>query len=185
MSNISRRQILQAMGKGLAVFALVPFVGCDDSSKQASVKFGLKAFSENLVLDGEVITGAHWGVLKATIKDGKVISSVNALQNSVPNPLHSTIADLIYTPTRIKYPMVRKSYLENPASPKPELRGADEWVRVSYDEAIALIAKELRQPTSKRAKKGFLPGRMAGKVAGIFIILESYCKDLWVWQVVM
>ena len=61
MSNISRRQILQAMGKGLAVFALVPFVGCDDSSKQASVESGLKAFSENLVLDGEVITGAHCG----------------------------------------------------------------------------------------------------------------------------
>ncbi|BDB65448.1 hypothetical protein T36_1926 [Helicobacter cinaedi] len=166
MSNISRRQILQAMGKGLAVFALVPFVGCDDSSKKASVESGLKAFSENLVLDGEVITGAHWGVLKATIKDGKVISSVNALQNSVPNPLHSTIADLIYTPTRIKYPMVRKSYLENPASPKPELRGADEWVRVSYDEAIALIAKELKATYKQKGKEGVFAGSYGWKSSG-------------------
>lgn len=166
MSNISRRQILQAMGKGLAVFALVPFVGCDDSSKKASVESGLKAFSENLVIDGEVITGAHWGVLKATIKDGKVISSVNALQNSVSNPLHSTIADLIYTPTRIKYPMVRKSYLENPASPKPELRGADEWVRVSYDEAIALIAKELKTTYKQKGKEGVFAGSYGWKSSG-------------------
>ncbi|TLD90355.1 molybdopterin guanine dinucleotide-containing S/N-oxide reductase [Helicobacter sp. MIT 03-1614] len=166
MNVLSRRQVLQAMGKGLAVFALVPFVGCDTESKKAVIESGVKSFSENLVLDGEVITGAHWGVLKAKIKDGKVISSTNALKNNVSNPLHSTIPDLIYSPTRIQYPMVRKSYLENPANPKPELRGADEWVRVSYDEAIALIAKELKATYKQKGKEGVFAGSYGWKSSG-------------------
>lgn len=166
MNSINRRQVLQAMGKGLAIFALVPFVGCDNQSKKAAIESGVKSFSENLVLDGEVITGAHWGVLKATIKEGKVISSVNALDNSVSNPLHSTIPDSIYAPTRIKYPMVRKSYLENPENPKPELRGNDEWVRVSYDDAIALIAKELKKTYKQKGKESVFAGSYGWKSSG-------------------
>ncbi len=166
MNMLSRRQVLQAMGKGLAIFALVPFVGCDNESKKAVIESGVKSFSENLVFDGEVITGAHWGVLKAKIKDGKVVSSSNALKNSVSNPLHSTIPDLIYAPTRVKYPMVRKSYLENPANPKPELRGSDEWVKVSYEDAIKLIAKELKATYKQKGKEGVFAGSYGWKSSG-------------------
>ncbi|WP_334094585.1 hypothetical protein, partial [Helicobacter typhlonius] len=63
MNTLNRREVLKAMGKGLAVFALVPFVGCDSESKKATIESGVKSFSESLVMDGEVITGAHWGVL--------------------------------------------------------------------------------------------------------------------------
>ena len=48
MNMLSRRQVLQAMGKGLAIFALVPFVGCDNESKKAVIESGVKSFSENL-----------------------------------------------------------------------------------------------------------------------------------------
>jgi len=47
--------------------------------------------------------------------------------------------------SRIKRPAVRKSYLENPDNPKPELRGKDEWVEVPYEEAIKLVARELKK----------------------------------------
>ena len=166
MQTINRRQVLKAMGQGLAVFALVPFVGCSGEGKKAIVESGVKKFSENLVLNGEVITGAHWGILKATIKEGKVISSTNALDNSMENPLHRTIPDLLYAPSRVKYPMVRKSYLENPANPKPELRGSDEWVRVSYQDAIKLIAKELKATYKQKGKEGVFAGSYGWKSSG-------------------
>ncbi len=52
--------------------------------------------------------------------------------------------------------MVRKSYLNNPDNPKPQLRGNDEWVRVSYKEAIKLIAKELKKNKEReRCKRSF------------------------------
>ena len=171
--DLRRRQALRTMAKGAAFFALVPFVGCGKEEQKAAQKAVQEAvaestakFSTDLVLNGDVVTGAHWGVLKATLKDGKIVSSSNALTSDIKNPLHSTIADLVYAPSRVKYPMVRKSYLENPSSPKPELRGADEWVRVSYDEAIALIARELKATYKQKGKEGVFAGSYGWKSSG-------------------
>lgn len=127
---------------------------------------GIKGFNSKLVLDGEVITGAHWGILKATIKDGKLLSTTNALNSDIINPFHSITLDLIYTKSRIKYPVVRKSYLENPKNPKPELRGADEWVRVSYKEAIKLISKELKATYKENGNTAVFAGSYGWKSSG-------------------
>lgn len=70
------------------------------------------------------------------------------------NPLQHYTADMVYK-SRVKYPYVRKSYLENPDNPKPELRRKDEFVRVSYDEAVKLIAKELKKQEIERRKCDF------------------------------
>lgn len=57
---------------------------------------------------------------------------------------------------------MRKSYLENPDNPKPELRRKDEFVRVSYDEAVKLIAKELKKTRDRKAQVRFLVEAMTG-----------------------
>lgn len=101
--------------------------------------------------NGSVITATRWGILKAEVKDGKVVNSKPWQKTSnIVNSLQNTMPDLVYK-TRIKAPMVRKSYLENPDSPKPELRGRDEWVEVKYEDAIKLVARELKKT---RAQKG-------------------------------
>jgi len=46
-----------------------------------------------------------------------------------------------FEPSRIKYPMVRKGW--DPEDPNPEGRGEDEFERVSWDEAIDLIAEKM------------------------------------------
>ncbi|GAB3325592.1 molybdopterin-dependent oxidoreductase [Haloplanus salinarum] len=46
-----------------------------------------------------------------------------------------------FEPSRIKYPMVRKGW--DPEDPSPEGRGEDEFERVSWDEAIDLIAEKM------------------------------------------
>lgn len=158
-SKINRRSVL----KGMALFAAIPFVGYSFESVN---KGGMKDFSVNLVKNGEVITGAHWGILKTTIKDGKIIKSSNAIETPVFNPLQEITADLVYTESRIRYPMVRKSFLENPNAPKPELRGKDAWVRVSYDEAIKLIADSLKKTYKDKGAKGVFAGSYGWKSAG-------------------
>jgi len=60
-----------------------------------------------------------------------------------------------YDKTRIAGPMVRKSYLEavqNGGSIKPELRGKDDWVQVSWDTAIGLSAKAILDTIEKHGK---------------------------------
>jgi molybdopterin-containing oxidoreductase family molybdopterin binding subunit len=49
----------------------------------------------------------------------------------------------LYNPNRPKYPMKRKSW--SPETPNLEMRGKDEWERISWDEAIEYIAGEFNK----------------------------------------
>lgn len=125
-----------------------------------------KEITSGLVKDGEIVTAAHWGVLKLTIKDGKVVKSEPLeVKNSFNNPFQKFTADMIYK-SRIKHPYVRKSYLENPDSPKPELRGKDEWVKVSYEDAIKLVVKELKKTRNDLGPTGVFAGSYGWKSTG-------------------
>ncbi|HKJ27004.1 MAG TPA: molybdopterin-dependent oxidoreductase [Anaerolineales bacterium] len=58
---------------------------------------------------------------------------------------------------RIKYPMKRKNW--EPGGGKKELRGQDEWVRISWDEALDIVASELQRIKDKYGNEGiFSPG---------------------------
>ncbi|GAA9862355.1 hypothetical protein VN0635_07620 [Helicobacter pylori] len=54
------------------------------------------------------------------------------------------MVDRVYSDSRVKYPCVRKSFLENKKNHK-ELRGREEFVRVSWDVALDLAAKKLKE----------------------------------------
>lgn len=106
------------------------------------------------------------GNLKLTIKDGKIIKSEPWEKiTKMDNPLQHYTADMVYK-SHVKYPYVRKSYLENPDNPKPELRGKDEFVRVSYDEAIKLIAKELKKTREAKGTSAIFGGSYGWKSSG-------------------
>ncbi|MFV0482017.1 MAG: trimethylamine-N-oxide reductase TorA [Campylobacteraceae bacterium] len=173
--HISRRSFL----KFTALFAAVPFV---DTMFERSKLFaaGIKKFSTDLVINGEVLTGAHWGIIKATVKDGKVISSKNAVETTIDNPFVKTISDLVYAEDRVRYPMVRKSYLANPDDPKRELRGSEEWVQVSYEKAIKLIANELKKTYKQKGPSGVFAGSYGwfspGKLHNSRILLQRFMK---------
>jgi anaerobic dimethyl sulfoxide reductase subunit A len=47
----------------------------------------------------------------------------------------------VFGADRIKYPMKRKNW--EPGGGKKELRGKDEWVRISWEEALDIVASEL------------------------------------------
>ncbi|PAF43121.1 molybdopterin guanine dinucleotide-containing S/N-oxide reductase [Helicobacter sp. 11S02629-2] len=184
--SISRRSILKAS----ALFALVPLAPKLLSATEASktthaMKMGevmSKAkemkYVTKLVENGEVITGAHWGVLKVTLKDGKIVKSEGAFKDKMENPLRSATADLVYTDSRVRYPMVRKSYLEDPHNNKPELRGKDEWVRVSYDKAIKLIADALKETRKTKGSEAIFVGgngwKSSGNMHNAVVLLQRF-----------
>lgn len=53
-----------------------------------------------------------------------------------------------FEPSRIKYPLVRKGW--DPEDPNPEGRGEDEFERVSWDEALDLIAEKMASLDDER-----------------------------------
>ncbi len=80
---------------------------------------------------------------------GRVVETVPFEGDAYPNELNNAVIDYIQNESRVKYPFVRKSFLSNPNNPKPELRVKEEFVRVSWDEAIKLSAKILKENFDK------------------------------------
>ncbi|MBK1964161.1 molybdopterin guanine dinucleotide-containing S/N-oxide reductase [Campylobacter novaezeelandiae] len=155
---LDRRNFLKASAS-LSALSFMPTFGMTKSIEASKVSLGI-------VKNGEIVTAAHWGILKLTIKDGKVIKSEPWEKiTKMDNPLQYYTSDLIYK-SRIKYPYVRKSYLENPDDPKRELRGKDEFVRVSYKEALNLIAKELKKTREQKGISSIFGGSYGWKSSG-------------------
>lgn len=156
--NENRREFLK---KGATAIAATPLL----SSVTASNLFA-DGVKKSVLRDSEVITAAHWGMLKVTTKNGVAVKSEPIQKTSeIYNPLQHYTPDMIYK-CRIKRPAVRKSYLENPDSPKPELRGKDEWVEVPYEEAIKLVARELKKTRAQKGLQSVFAGSYGWKSSG-------------------
>ncbi|WP_298759779.1 molybdopterin guanine dinucleotide-containing S/N-oxide reductase [uncultured Campylobacter sp.] len=150
---MKRRNFLK-LGAAVSALPLIP------SSMLAADK--LTALKKN----GEILTAARWGILKASVKNGKIVKSAPwKITSKIPNTLQNTMADLVYN-ARIKAPMVRKSYLADPDNPKPELRGLDEWVELKYEDAIKLVARELKKTREQKGADSVFAGSYGWQSTG-------------------
>jgi trimethylamine-N-oxide reductase (cytochrome c) len=69
----------------------------------------------------------------------------------------------VYHKTRVKYPMVRKSYLANPTGDtKPHLRGKEPFVRVSWEQALALTADAILRTAEKHGNEALFSASYGG-----------------------
>ncbi len=122
---------------------------------RAGVAFGALGFAAPSLLvsgaraaaapDGEVLTGSHWGAFRAKVEGGRWVSVTPWEKDPAPSHQLPGVMDSVYSPTRIKYPMVRRAYLEKGPGADPDSRGAGDFVRVSWDQALDLVAKELQR----------------------------------------
>ena len=95
--------------------------------------------------DGEVMNASHWGVYKVHVKGGKIERLEPVAEDKAPSLQLQALAQLPYNPARIRYPMVRKSYLEKGWKAGGKKRGAEPFVRVSWDQVLDIVAKELKR----------------------------------------
>lgn len=63
---------------------------------------------------------------------------------------------------RLKYPMKRKNW--EPGGGKKELRGKDEWVRISWDEALDIVAGEIKRILGQYGNKSIMAGRVDSRL---------------------
>ena len=143
--NASRRDFIKHSSLGLAGTSLSGgVVGSLVSSKAVAAE------------QSTVVTAAHWGPLGVVVEDGKVVKSGPAIPAPLTNELQSVVADQLYSETRVKYPMVRKGYLEG--NKDTTLRGRDEWVRVSWEQAFDLVVKEMKRVRDSYGATGIYAG---------------------------
>ena len=106
------------------------------------------------------------GPVKVTVKDGKITRMrpiifndkedapswvINARGRKFTPPRKTTLQTYevpertrVYAENRIKYPLRRKHFDPN-GERHPELRGKDEYVRISWDEALDIVSGEIKR----------------------------------------
>ncbi|CAH2603149.1 Dimethyl sulfoxide/trimethylamine N-oxide reductase [Rhodovastum atsumiense] len=114
----------------------------------------------------EILSACHWGVFRARVQDGRAVGIRPWEEDPWPSAQLRGVLDSIYSPSRIKYPMVRRAWLEKGPGADPAGRGTDDFVRVSWDQAIDLVAKELVRVRETHGPSAIFGGSYGWKSPG-------------------
>ncbi len=108
----------------------------------------------------ELLTATHWGAFIAQVEGDKFIGIKPFGADAAPVPMIQAIADRVYSSSRIKYPMVRAGFLKKGAASDRGERGTGNFVRVSWDKALDLVAKELQRVKSEYGNESIFAGSL-------------------------
>lgn len=94
---------------------------------------------------GSVLHGSHWGAFRAKVENGIWVESVAFEQDPHPTSMLSGLREIVYNPSRIKYPMVRLDWLKNGYKSDTSQRGDNRFVRVPWSQALDFFHYELER----------------------------------------
>ncbi len=172
--SLTRRTFVMATAAGTAGLALA---GC--GGKTLTPVSGDKAATVNEA--GEWITAACWHncggrcLNKALVVDGVVVrQKTDDTHADTPDyPQQRACVrgraqrNQVFSADRIKYPMKRKHW--EPGGGDKSLRGQDEWERISWDEALDIVASELKKAKDKYGNNSiFAEGAEIGRMLNLF-----------------
>lgn len=129
---------------------------------------GLGWFAADSVFAADTVTipsASHFGPFKAVVKNGTLIG-IQPWPEYDARPNHMLTEGLlsrVYHPTRVRQPMVRKSWLANPrGDSKPHLRGKEAFVPVSWDDVLALTADSILSTAEADGNQAILSASYSG-----------------------
>lgn len=109
---------------------------------------------------------AHWGAFTAVVDDGRLIRCEPFAADPNPSPLLDAIVPMVYSPTRIRTPMVRRGWLERREASDGAARGRDTFVEVSWEAALDLVAGEIARVRARHGPSGVFGGSYGWSSAG-------------------
>lgn len=116
----------------------------------------------------------HWGTYFAETRDGKVTGVRDYSEDPDPAVIGPGIVDMVDHPTRIRQPMVRKSYLEGGPDADRTTRGKEAFVAVSWDNALQLAADEIERVRKDHGNASIFGGSYGWASAGRFHHAQSH-----------
>lgn len=172
--SLNRRNFIKASTAAAAGLSLV---GCGNTLTTTNAT---KTSSQ----EGKWITAACWHncgsrcLNKAYVVDGVVVrqKTDDTHPDSPDYPQQRgclrgrSQRQQVFGADRLKYPMRRKNWA--PGGGKKELRGQDEWVRISWEEALDSIASELKRIKTQYGNRAFFAD--GGPVSNILALYGGY-----------
>ena len=161
-TGISRREFMELTGAAGIGSVLSPLVISDAWAHD------IETHSFSFTWHGPVHTKTVNGRLVSTRAYNEAFHK-NAVATSIP--------EYVYSPSRIKYPMVRKSYLLNGPGANREARGSEGFVRVSWEKATELIAGELKRVIKEHGNSSILTNTSTAYLTPGRINYEGGCMS--------
>ncbi|MBR0650573.1 molybdopterin-dependent oxidoreductase [Roseomonas terrae] len=114
---------------------------------------------------------SHWGVFEAGWQDGRLVVQPHP-GDPDPNPILQNFPEAIRHRARIAQPMVRRGWLEKGPG-KSDRRGRDEFVPMSWDKVLDLLAGELARVRDAHGPGAVFGGSYGWSSAGRFHHAQS------------
>ncbi|MRI32791.1 trimethylamine-N-oxide reductase TorA [Endozoicomonas sp. OPT23] len=153
--SLSRRRFLGGMLKGSAAAMIGP-----------SLLSG-KAFAASGQVS-EKTNATHWGAFRARVENGKLTTVRPFEKDSFPSKMLMGIRDDLYSPARVRYPMVRLDWLKKRHNSDTTQRGDNRFVRVSWDQALDFFYEELERVQKTHGPSGLYAGHTGWKANGSY-----------------
>ncbi|MGY5954966.1 Biotin/methionine sulfoxide reductase [Kosakonia sp. BK9b] len=118
-----------------------------------------------------VTHSSHWGAFTAS-PAGDELHITPFAGDPDPSPLLDNFTDVLRHPARVTRPMVRKGWLEQGPGPDAK-RGADEYIAISWAQALDLAARELQRVADNFGPQAVFGGSYGWSSAGRFHHAQS------------
>ena len=161
-TGISRRQFMQLTGTAGLGTVLSPLMMSD-------------AWAHDI--ESSAFSFSWQGPYHTKTVNGKLVSTSGYNAGFHHNAIAPHIPEYVYSPSRIKYPMVRKSYLQNGPGANREARGSEDFVRVSWEKATELIASEIKRVIKEHGNSAILTSISSAYLTPGRINYEGACMS--------
>lgn len=113
------------------------------------------------------MTCSHFGSFVAKVKDGHFYKAIPFSMDKHPSMMIEALPDRVNSDTRVKYPVVRAGYLKDGIKSDTTKRGAEPFVRVSWEKALDLVAEELKRVKKQYGNQAIFGGSNGWRCAGM------------------
>lgn len=141
MKTINRRGFLKSLA-ALSGTAMLPMPLLADDSVLTNARGGK---IEEQDWSGWKMSGAHWGAFRARVEADKLVEIKPFEFDQYPTKILDGVPGIIYSPSRVRYPMIRVDWYKNRQNSDTSQRGDNRFVRVSWDEALDILYEELER----------------------------------------
>lgn len=112
-------------------------------------------------------SGSHYGAFEAKVVNGEWTETRPFKHDKYPCDMLNAVREVVYNPSRVRYPMVRLDWLLKREESDRSQRGDNRFVRVSWDQALDLLYEELERVQKTYGSSGVFTGladwQMVGK----------------------
>ena len=119
------------------------------------------------------MTSTHWGAYRVRAEGERIVDVEPYEGDPMPSAIGYSIPDAVHHKSRVERPMVRRGWLEGGPGDTGGARGRDTFVPVPWDEALDLVAGELRRVGDTHGNQAIFGGSYGWSSAGCFHHAQS------------